>query len=128
MLRSAGYGTYGVGKWHNTPDYQATSGADKSSWPLQKGFDRFYGFLGAETNFFSPGHLINGNEFVDADAYPADYYSTDDWTARSMRYLRGHVTNDAERPFFLYLAHNAPHVPLQARPEGIARYDGVYDA
>ncbi len=128
VLRSAGYGTYGVGKWHNTPDYQATSGADKSSWPLQKGFDRFYGFLGAETNFFSPGHLINGNEFVDADAYPADYYSTDDWTTRSLRFLRGHVSNDAERPFFLYLAHNAPHVPLQARPEEIARYDGVYDA
>lgn len=128
LLRDAGYGTYGVGKWHNTPDHQVTSGGDKSSWPLQRGFDRFYGFLGAETNFFSPGHLIEGNEFVAADAYPEGYYSTEDWTQRALQYLRGHTSNDPERPFFLYLAHNAPHVPLQARPQDIARYDGVYDA
>ncbi len=127
LLRQAGYATYGVGKWHNTPDYRVTPGGDRSSWPLQRGFDRYYGFLGAETNFFSPGHLIEGNEFVQIDEYPKDYYTTDDWTARAIRYLRDHASGDPAQPFYLYVAHNAPHVPLQARPEEIARYDGVYD-
>lgn len=128
LLREAGYATYGSGKWHNTADYHVTSSSVRASWPLQRGFDRFYGFLGAETNFFSPGHLIDGNEFVRQDTYPPDYYATDDWTARAIRYLRDHASHDASRPFYLYVAHNAPHVPLQARPEEIAAYDGVYDA
>ena len=127
LLREAGYATYGVGKWHNTPDYRVTPGGDRSSWPLQRGFDRYYGFLGAETNFFSPGHLIEGNEFVQIDEYTKDYYTTDDWTARAIRYLRDHASGDPAQPFYLYVAHNAPHVPLQARPEEIASYDGVYD-
>lgn len=126
LLREAGYGTYGVGKWHNVADYNATAGGDRSAWPLQRGFDRFYGFLGAETNFFSPGHLIEGNEFLSADEHRPDYYSSDDWTDRGIRFLRGHRAAAPGKPFFLYVAHNAPHVPLQARPEDIARYDGVY--
>lgn len=126
LLRACGYGTYGVGKWHNVADHQATAGGDRSSWPLQRGFDRYYGFLGAETNFFSPGHLIEGNEFVPVDEHPPHYYTSDDWTERAMRYLRGHQAAAPDKPFFLYVAHNAPHVPLQARPEDVARYDGVY--
>jgi len=128
LLRSAGYGTYAVGKWHNVADYNATSAGDRSAWPLQRGFDRFYGFLGAETNFFSPGHIIEGNEFLPIDEHPESYYSTDDWTDHAIRYLRGHRSAAPDKPFFLYVAHNAPHVPLQARDEDIARYNGVYDA
>ena len=128
LLRAAGYGTYGVGKWHNVADNNATAGGDRSAWPLQRGFDRFYGFLGAETNFFSPGHLIDGNEFVAIEAHSDSYYSSDDWTDRALRYVRGHRAAAPGKPFFLYLAHNAPHVPLQARPQDIARYDGVYAA
>jgi arylsulfatase A-like enzyme len=128
LLRAAGYGTYGVGKWHNVADYNATAGGDRSAWPLQRGFDRFYGFLGAETNFFSPGHIIEGNEFAAIDEHGPDYYSSDDWTDRALRFVRGHRAAAPGKPFFLYVAHNAPHVPLHARPEDIARYDGVYDA
>ena len=128
LLRAAGYGTYGVGKWHNVADYNATAGGDRSAWPLQRGFDRFYGFLGAETNFFSPGHLIEGNEFVAIDTHGDNYYSSDDWTDRALRFVRGHRAAAPAKPFFLYMAHNAPHVPLQARPQDIARYDGVYAA
>ncbi len=127
LLRASGYSTYAVGKWHNTADYHVASGADRASWPLQRGFDRFYGFLGAETNFFSPGQLIEGNEFVCNDAYPENYYCSNDWTDRALRYLRAHQASSPDRPFFLFLAHNAPHVPLHAPPEDIARYDGVYD-
>ncbi|MGA1285982.1 MAG: arylsulfatase [Rubrivivax sp.] len=126
LLREAGYGTYGVGKWHNVADHNATAGGDRSAWPLQRGFDRFYGFLGAETNFFSPGHLIDGNEFAAIDEHDGDYYSSDDWTDRALRFVSGHRAAAPDKPFFLYLAHNAPHVPLHARPTDIARYDGVY--
>lgn len=128
ILRYAGYGTYGVGKWHNVADSNVTAAADRRAWPLQRGFDRYYGFLGAETNFFSPGHLIEGNEFLSIDEYPKAYYSSDDWTERAIRYLRGHKSASPEKPFFLYVAHNAPHVPLQARAEDIASYAGTYDA
>jgi arylsulfatase A-like enzyme len=128
ILRHAGYRTYGVGKWHNVDDHKATAASDRRAWPLQRGFDRFYGFLGAETNFFSPGHLVEGNEFLAQDDYPSDYYCSDDWTERAIRYLRGHRSAAPDRPFFLYVAHNAPHVPLQARQEDIAKYNGVYDS
>ena len=126
LLRAEGYATYAVGKWHNTADHHVSSSADRSSWPLQRGFDRFYGFLGAETNFFSPGQLVEGNEFVCQDAYPDNFYCSNDWTDRALRYLRAHQSASPQRPFFLFLAHNAPHVPLHAPPDDIARYDGVY--
>jgi len=127
LLRGLGYSTYGVGKWHNTADYHVGSASDRQAWPLQRGFDRYYGFIGSETNFFSPHHLIDGNEFVKAESYESDYYATKDWTDRSIQYLRAHQSSSPEKPFFLYLAHNAPHVPLQAPPDVIARYAGVYD-
>lgn len=127
LLRAAGYSTYAVGKWHNTADYNVTPGADRSSWPLQRGFDQFYGFLAAETNFFAPGQLIEGNEFVTTDTYPSDYYCSDDWTNKALGWLKSHVASDPQKPFFLYLAHNAPHVPLQAKPEDIEKYAGLYD-
>jgi arylsulfatase A-like enzyme len=128
LLRQAGYGTYGVGKWHNTADHHVAAGADKSSWPLQRGFDRYYGFVGSETNLFAPGHLIDGNEFAGEHAWSPDYYSTEDWTKKAIRYLREHESLERGRRFFLYVAHNAPHLPLQARPEAIASYRGVYES
>ncbi len=126
LLRDAGYATYAVGKWHNTADYHVNAAASRSAWPLQRGFDHFYGFLGAETHFFSPGQLIEGNDVADIDELPKDYYCTDDWTDRSIQYLRSHRSAAPDKPFLLYLAHNAPHVPLHAKPEDIAAYDGVY--
>lgn len=126
LLRDQGYSTYAVGKWHNTSDYNVTAGADRASWPLQRGFDRFYGFLGAETNFFSPGQLIEGNDFACLDEYPENYYCSNDWTDKALRFVKGHIASVPDRPFFLYLAHNAPHVPLHAPPQDIERYAGTY--
>lgn len=126
VLRENGYATYAVGKWHNTADYNVTPSGDRESWPLQRGFDRFYGFLAAETNYFAPGQLIDGNTFVDVDTYPEDYYCSDDWTDKSVGWLKAHVGSTPDKPFFLYLAHNAPHVPLHAKPDDIQRYERVY--
>ncbi|WP_233838563.1 sulfatase-like hydrolase/transferase [Paraburkholderia sp. ZP32-5] len=126
VLRENGYATYAVGKWHNTADYNVMASGDRESWPLQRGFDRFYGFLSAETNYFAPGQLIDGNTFVDTDTYPADYYCSDDWTDKSIGWLKDHIGSTPDKPFFLYLAHNAPHVPLHAKPEDVERYKHVY--
>lgn len=126
-LRANGYSTYMVGKWHNTSECNTTASSDRSSWPLARGFDRFYGFLGAETNYFAPSQLIEDNTLLTQDIYAQDYYCTDDWTDRAIVMLKEHVSNAPSKPFFLYVAHNAPHAPLHAKSEDLARYRGTYD-
>ena len=128
LLRESGYSTYAVGKWHNTADYNVTPAADRSSWPLQRGFDRFYGFLGGETHYFAPATLFSDNAMLERDTYGSSYYCTNDWTDTAIEWLRAHVSCAPDKPFFLYLAHNAPHAPLHARAEDLAPYRGAYDA
>ncbi|MBT4089858.1 MAG: arylsulfatase, partial [Deltaproteobacteria bacterium] len=128
LLRDNGYSTYATGKWHNTADYHTTAGADRSSWPLQRGFDRFYGFLGAETNYHSPGQIVEGNEFVSIDDYGPGYFSTDDFTGRAVSWVKSHRSANPEKPFFLYFAPNAPHTPHHAKTKDIIKYKGRYDS
>lgn len=127
VLHRHGYGTMAVGKWHNTPTYQASPTGDRRSWPTHRGFDRFFGFLAAETSYFKPSHLVEGDEFVDLDEYPDDFYTTRAWTDRAIAYVTDHLGSKPDRPFFLYLAENAPHVPLQVPPGDRPRYRGKYD-
>ncbi|HUP76673.1 MAG TPA: arylsulfatase [Acidimicrobiales bacterium] len=127
VLRSAGYATYAVGKWHLTRDAAMHDAADRSSWPVQRGFDRFYGILEGWTNLHHPHRLIRDNSQVDVDAYPEGYYFTDDITDEAISYLKSLRAHDAERPFFLYMAHGAVHGPLQAKADDIARHRGRYD-
>jgi len=128
ILRETGYSTYAVGKWHNAADYNLTSAADKSSWPLQRGFDRFYGFLGAETNYHAPGQIVEGNELLPIEDYGEDYFSTDDFTNRAVSMLKAHKTAADDKPFLMYFATNAPHTPHHAKPADMAKYKGRYDA
>jgi len=128
LLRDNGYSTMAVGKWHNTREKNTSAAGDRSSWPLQRGFDRFYGFLSSETSYFQPEQMREGNQLADVDVYPKDYYLTDDLTGRAVRWMKEHVGAAPQKPFFLYLPYNAAHVPLQARPEDIAKYRGRYDA
>jgi arylsulfatase len=122
-LRDAGYATVGVGKWHNSNN----STVPNATWPTGRGFERFYGFLEGETSFFHPARLMLNNMVLPIDSYPADYYSTDDWTEQAMRFIKEIRNDQPQRPFFLYLAHNAMHSPLQAKPQDIAKYRGRYD-
>ncbi|WP_412523632.1 sulfatase-like hydrolase/transferase, partial [Dietzia lutea] len=85
MLRENGYATMMVGKWHLTKDTDLSEAGDRRSWPLQRGFDQYYGFLEALTNFHHPHRLVEGNSVVDVDEYPEDYYLTDDLTDRAIR-------------------------------------------
>lgn len=126
LLRMQGYSTMAVGKWHNTYDRNAHAGGDRSSWPLQRGFDRFYGFLAAETSYFHPERMMEGNQLAQVDAYPADYFATDDYTHRLIGWLKEHHACAPEKPFFSWLAFQAPHTPLQAKPVDLEKYKDRY--
>ncbi|WP_395106193.1 sulfatase-like hydrolase/transferase [Actinomadura sp. SCN-SB] len=124
-LRAGGYATYAIGKWHLAKDSTMNEGASKNSWPLQRGFDRFYGFLEGMTSLHFPYHLVRDNSPVAIDAYPEGYYLTDDLTDEAIGMLKGLRAN-SDKPFFLYFAHGAVHGPLQAKAEDIAKYRGRY--
>ncbi len=126
-LRSEGYATYAVGKWHLTRDSAMHGAAPRDSWPLQCGFDRYYGVLEGWTNLHQPHYLVRDNSPVDIDEYPEGYYFTDDITDQAIRYLKELRAHDATRPFFLYLAHGAVHGPLHAKESDLARQRGRYD-
>lgn len=128
LLKDSGYSTYAVGKWHNVADFNVSAGADRSAWPLQRGFDRFYGFLGAETNYFAPGQIVEGNELVDIDGYDEDYFSTDDFADKAVSWMKAHHSACPDKPFLMYFATNAPHTPHHAKPDDMAKYKGLYDA
>ncbi|MFH5802736.1 arylsulfatase [Alienimonas sp. DA493] len=119
VLRPAGYRTLMTGKWH--------LGANrKECWPLQRGFDRFYGGLSGAFNYFEPGGdrgLTEGNEPVETGP---DFYATDAFTDRAIEFLEETEQADGDKPFFLYLAYNAPHWPLNPKVEDFERYRGKY--
>lgn len=127
-LSAEGYTTIMVGKWHNTPTALSLPSSPKDSWPSQRGFDYFYGFMEGETNCFFPARLMLGNALLPIDEYPDSYYSTDDWTDKAIGFVREVRTASPERPFFLYVANNAVHAPLQAKPNDLRKYRGHYDA
>lgn len=126
VLRGAGYQTLMVGKWHLTKDSNANDAGDRSSWPLQKGFDRYYGFLDGFTNLHHPHRLIEDNHAVAVDEYPEGYFLTDDLTDRAVSMIRECKASDPTKPFLLYHAQGAVHAPLHAKAVDIERHDGVY--
>jgi arylsulfatase A-like enzyme len=118
MLRPAGYKTYLAGKWH-------LGQRDESKWPLQRGFDRFYGLLTGASSYFKPADLRGltlDNKQLPAPTDP-DYYTTDAFTDFALQTVRENKKGD---PFFLYLAYTAPHWPLHAREEDIKKFVGKY--
>jgi len=136
-LRAAGYGTYMSGKWHVTRHVGRWSGNDEltstHNWPLQRGFDRFYGTIHGAGSFYDPITLTEGNTPVELEP-PEDpgspgYYYTDAISEYAVRFVREHAAGDRSGdPLFLYVAHTAPHWPLHALPEDIERYQGRYAA
>ncbi|MGW4378823.1 arylsulfatase [Kitasatospora sp. NPDC004531] len=127
LLHDAGYATYAVGKWHLTRDSASSAADNRANWPLQKGFDQYYGVLEGLTSLFHPHQLVRDNSPLDIDEFPDGYYLTDDLTDQAIGMIKSLRAHDADKPFFLYLAHNAVHGPLQAKPEDLARHRGRYD-
>ncbi|MFM9940104.1 MAG: arylsulfatase [Hyphomicrobiaceae bacterium] len=127
-LRAAGYETIMVGKWHNTPAVDNVPSGSKHNWPSQRGFDTYYGFMDGETNHFFPTRLMLNNQVLPIDEYPRDYYTGDDWMDQGIRFIKDLRSSDPAKPFFLYVANNAMHAPLQAKPSDMAKYKGRYDS
>ena len=128
VFRDHGWATLMTGKWHLTKDAHLSDAAPKYSWPLQRGFDRFYGILDAFTNYHQPHRLCRDNHHVSVDRYPDGYYFTDDLTDQAIAMIDELRASHPAKPFFLYYAHGAPHAPLQAKPADMGAYRGRYAA
>jgi len=130
VMKTAGYRTYMAGKWHVTP-LKDKPNPSKHNWPLQRGFDRFYGTIHGAGNFFDPNSLTSGNEFIspyaDPEYHPKEYYYTDALGDHAVRFIRDHQRDQAGKPFFMYVAFTAAHWPMQAKELDIAKYKGRYD-
>jgi arylsulfatase A-like enzyme len=127
-LRDHGYNTMAVGKWHLTPSWELTASGPFDRWPLGQGFERFYGFLGADTNQWSPQLLVSDNHFVEPPTSPDDgYHLTEDLADRAIRMIRDQQQATPHRPFFCYFATGAMHAPHQVAEEWIAPYRGQFD-
>lgn len=118
VLKPAGYHTYMTGKWHL--GYHG-----KEKWPRQRGFDHFYGSIAGATSYFKPqgGRGVTLENENLAPPTDPDYYTTDAFTDYALQFIEN---QQDDKPFFLYLAYTAPHWPLQAREEDIAKYVGKY--
>ncbi len=127
-LKPAGYSSYVAGKWHVVADANAVPDSkDKSNWPLQRGFDRYYGSF-AGGSYFAP--KANKAVFVDNEIVKVggpDYYYTDAISDTASQFIEEHVEKQKGRPFFCYLAYTAPHFPLQAKEADIQKYKGKFD-
>jgi arylsulfatase A-like enzyme len=113
-MRSAGYATFAVGKWHLNGN------------PVNRGFDRYFGHLSGASNYFkgSPSHRLDDKPFKPAK--DGTFYTTDANADYAIGFIEASKKRNPDKPFFMYLAFNAPHGPLQAWPEDIAKYRGKY--
>ena len=129
-LAGAGYRSYLAGKWHLSDQMVEKDGDEarisKASWPIARGFDRFYGTIAGAGNYFFPAALVEDERPIAPEG--EDYYYTDAVSDRAAAFVREHAARHPDQPFFLYVAYTAPHWPLHAREEDVARYRGRYDA
>lgn len=124
VLRDAGYSTFMVGKWHVTKCVAPRASEEqRKNWPLERGFDRFFGVLKGTSDSFEPTGLFLDN--THQRSVEPGFYTTDAFVDHAIRFL---AERPKDRPFFLYTAFNAPHFPVQAPAEDIARYRGRYKA
>jgi arylsulfatase len=128
LLRDNGYATYAAGKWHLAPMQECSAAGPHRNWPVQKGFDRFYGFLQGETDQFYP-ELTEDNHHIDPPATPSDgYHVSEDLVDQSIGWIRDLTSVRPDRPFFLHVAFGATHAPHQAPRDYIEKYRGKFDA
>lgn len=138
VLKEAGYRTAMAGKWHVSNTLTQSDPQEQLRWlnhqaayplfspleqyPTKRGFEKFYGTIWGVIDFFDPFSLVEGTKPV--TSIPKNYYHTDAINDKTAEYVREFSKSD--QPFFLYVAHNAPHWPIQALPEDIAKYENTY--
>jgi arylsulfatase len=127
VLNERGWNTYAIGKWHLTPGEETDMSSWKGRWPLGRGFERFYGFLGGETNQWYPD-LIEDNHPVEQPAQPEDgYHLSADLADKAIRYVRDAKAVNPEKPWYMYLCPGCGHAPHHVFKEWADRYAGRFD-
>ncbi len=127
VLHDEGYSTFAVGKWHLAPMERCSAAGPYDQWPLQRGFDRFYGFLDGETDQFSPS-LTYDNHHIDPPRGPDEgYHVSEDIIDKAIQFMHDSVSVRPDRPFFLYAAFGATHAPHQAPQSYLDKYRGEFD-
>jgi arylsulfatase A-like enzyme len=127
VLQDAGWSTFWVGKNHNVPEQDLGPGGYKGTWPLQQGFDRFYGFLGGETNQWYPD-LAEDNHFIEQPYLPEDgYHLSKDLADQAIRMIRDNRASNPSKPWYMWFCPGANHAPHHAPQEYIDKYRGAFD-
>ena len=120
VFQQAGYATYMTGKWHIAKNM--SKDGDKSNWPCQRGFQRYFGTLNGSGSYYDPGTLISNNTFVPPGK---DFYYTNAISDTAVKFINEHPK---DKPFFFYVAYTAAHWPMHAPENEVQKYKGMYDA
>jgi arylsulfatase A-like enzyme len=127
VLGERGWNTYMLGKWHLVAADEMNMASTKRNWPVGRGFERYYGFLGGETNQWYPD-LVYDNHLIEPPALPEDgYHLTTDLTDKAIEFIKDAKMVAPEKPFFMYFCPGATHAPHHAPKEWIEKYKGKFD-
>jgi arylsulfatase A-like enzyme len=127
ILQDGGWSTFWLGKNHNVPETDASPGASRKQWPLNQGFDRFYGFIGGETNQWYPD-LVEDNHFVEQPYGPEDgYHLSKDLADKALSMIRDQKASNPSKPWYMWFCPGANHAPHHAPQEYIDKYKGKFD-
>lgn len=127
ILNDNGWSTFWLGKDHNVPETDLSAGANKSQWPLQQGYDRFYGFIGGETNQFYPD-LTEDNHAIEQPYLPEQgYHLSKDLADQAIKMISDQKSANPSKPWFMWFCPGANHAPHQAPKDYIAKYKGMFD-
>jgi arylsulfatase A-like enzyme len=127
MLLQHGYNTYAIGKWHLTPADQISAAGPYDRWPLGRGFERYYGFLGGDTHQYYPDLTYDNHRF-EAEKTPEEgYHLTEDLVDRAIGFIADSKQVAPNKPIFMYFATGAMHAPHHVRKEWADKYKGMFD-
>ena len=128
ILQDGGWSTFWLGKNHNVPETDLSPGASKKSWPLALGFDRYYGFIGGETNNWYPD-LVEDNHFIDPPYSPEEgYHLSKDLADQAIKMIKNQKAGNPSKPFYMWFCPGANHAPHHAPKEYIEKYKGKFDS
>jgi arylsulfatase A-like enzyme len=125
MLRLNGYSTAAFGKWHETATWELSVSGPTDRWPIRSGFDKFYGFIGGETNQWSP--MIYDGMIKIEPPHDPNYHFMTDMTNKAINWMRTQKSLTPDKPFFIYFAPGAVHAPHHVPKDWIAKYKGKFD-
>jgi len=125
VLSKNKYSCYMAGKWHVTANKFINDTASKHNWPLQRGFQKYFGILGGGDSYYIPNDLTSGNHII---APPKNLYLTNAITDSALKFMQTHIKTYKKKPFFCYVAYTTPHRPLHALKPDIQKYKGTFSA